>query len=143
MYDAQLKKMLAYIAVAISSFVAQLALFYFVTTAASRFPDNLTLILTTALLASQWYFVIATFTKFQELIILENELGIRKMYDVMRQYRYSFARAWDWGHRGFLRVHGSEYKRMNVSFTIVTILFLVFTFFVWRQIVRSLFPGWL
>jgi hypothetical protein len=127
-YDAQLKKMLAYIAVMITSFGAQLALlFVAVGRGASllSIPVSYLEILAALLWGSQFCLVIAIATKFQELIILENELRIRRTYDQMMEYKFSLARLWDWVLRASFRIRGAEYQRMNVPFTAATIGLLI------------------
>ena len=131
-YDAQLKKMLGYIAVMLTSFGAQLALFFVVlgrSASAPSIPVSYFGILAVILWGSQFCLVIAIATKFQELIILENELSIRRTYDHMMEYKFSLARLWDRAFRTFFRIRGAEYQRMNVPFTAVTVgLLIVVTF---------------
>jgi hypothetical protein len=107
-YDGQLKKMLAYVAIAISCFVMQLQVFFFVSDAGSHTHSMLSLpaigtisvgllILALAflLLVPQVYLAISIIGKFQELIILERKLDIIGFYDEIIGSRFFLAKALD------------------------------------------------
>jgi hypothetical protein len=127
-YDAQLKKMLAYIAIMLTSFAAQLALL-FVAVGRSAWSPNISVsnfkILAFVLWLSQLCLVLAIATKFQELVILENELGFRVTYDEMIKHKFILARFWAKAFGVFFRIRGTEYKRMNIPFTVVTVILLI------------------
>jgi len=92
MYDAQLKKMLAYIASAISSFAAQLSVFLLVVGRSLTLPTFPAVTLTVLLWLAQVYFAVAIVTKYHELMILENELGITRVHHSIYSTRPLFAK---------------------------------------------------
>jgi hypothetical protein len=114
MYDAQLKKMLAYIAAAISSFAAQLTMFLLVVGRSITLPVLPTVTLAILLWLAQCYFAVAVVTKYHELAILENELGITRIHRSIYPTRPLFAKLWDKLHRQSLGIDAGDYERMNL-----------------------------
>jgi hypothetical protein len=113
MYDAQLKKMLAYVSASITSFVGQLTMLYL---AAGNFLIShvgAELFITFAFWASQCFFAVAISTKYQELKTLEMKLGISQLRkSVYYPNRPFFARAWDRFPRGSLGMATNDRSRL-------------------------------
>jgi len=125
-YDGQLKKILAYLAAAISSFLAELTIFSFVV----EHPIVDLLFLPLLGIGFLWIFqcflAISIVAKFQELVILERELGIRRFYRSIKTSRFFFAKKLD---QFFEKTLGTKHnrdawdpKRMNKFLNIVTII---------------------
>lgn len=102
-YDAQLKKMLAYIAVAITSFLAELTTFlsalgqnHMTSTALFVGPFLLLGLAFAGLLwCFQCYLGIAIVAKFQEIVILERKLGTKQFFDDIKEDRFFLSRVLD------------------------------------------------
>jgi hypothetical protein len=137
MYDGQLKKMLAYVAAAITSFVAQLTVFYFVV-GGNAVPHSVpAYVVATLLWLSQCYFSIAVVTKYHELKILEHELGIT---DIRGRIYYSnrprFSKLWDKFHREHSGINARDYRklarRLDYGTAIVlSLVTLMYIYIVW------------
>jgi len=140
MYDAQLKKMLAYIGAAIASFVAQLTMLYLAVgkiLAAHTIPA---LLVATVLWLSQCYFAVAVATKYQELKSLEHKLGIPEMRRrVYYDHRPLFGKIWDRFHRRSLGIEQEDYARLASLIDCGTLAFLLlatamYAYIVWVTI---------
>lgn len=125
-YDAQLKKMLAYIASALTSFGAQVATFYFVGgrgLSPSSVPG--VFVLSSLLWLSQIFLVLAIVTKFQELVVLDMRLGISSFYGL--RHRFHYAKLWDALFKSLLfskkdDAEQDNYPRMNLVLDLVVVL---------------------
>lgn len=143
-YDGQLKKMLAYIAVEITSFAAQLTTFIFLlgqNHAISNpwFADPFLMLglpWAGLLWFSQCYLAVSIVAKFQEIVVLERKLGITHFYSGIREDRFYFARVVDQLTKKFLRTAEAEAevddhtyaRRQNRGLNFITImLFAVLT----------------
>ena len=110
-YDGQLKKMLAYIAVGITSFLAELTTVISLlgqnhTTSIALFvgPFLLLGIVPAGLLwFFQCYLTIAILAKFQEIVILERKLGTKQFFDQIKEERFYLSRVLDELTRTLLR----------------------------------------
>lgn len=136
-YEAQLKKMLAYVTVSITSFIAQFTVFYLAvvgTLSPHKYPA---LILPSAFWLSQCYFAVAIITKYQELKTLEWKLGISKMRNyVYYPYRPRFGKIWDWLHRKILGTEEEDYAKLASAldwgaFFVLTVVTLFYGYIVW------------
>jgi hypothetical protein len=136
MYDGQLKKMLAYVGVSITSFVAQLTVFYLAVGRVLVPHTPVALIVTTLLWLSQCYFAVAVVTKYQELKILEQRLGITEL---RRRVYYSnrplFSRLWDRVHRRFLGIETGDYARLAKLLDVGTAAIWILVTLMWGYIV--------
>jgi len=140
MYDAQLKKMLAYVGAAIASFVAQLTTLYLTITRALVTHTLPALIVTTLLWLSQCYFAIAVVTKYQELKALESKLGIPEMrHRIYYDHRPYVGKIWDRFHRGSLGTGRGDYKRLASSLDFGTALILVLVTLMYLYIFLAIF----
>jgi hypothetical protein len=140
MYDGQLKKMLAYVAVAITTFGAQLVLFYSVI---GGIPSNHiapAILVATVLWLSQCYFAVAVVAKYHELKILENRLGITKIRGrIYYPNRPRFGRLWDRVHRQFLGVEAGDYARLAMildwgTFVVPILVSLMYAYLLWAMV---------
>jgi hypothetical protein len=126
MYDAQLKKMLAYVGAAIASFVAQLTVFYLAVGRVLVAHPTPGLFVTSLLWLSQCYFAVAVVTKYQELKMLEHKLGItetrRRVY---YPHRPLFGKLWDRLHRKSLGIDAGDYARLTLLLDVGTFGFLI------------------
>ena len=126
MYDAQLKKMLAYVGAAITSFVAQLTVLYLSVISVIVAHIVPALIVTTLLWLSQCYFAVAVVTKYQELKALEHKLGITEMRRrVYYDQRPFVGKVWDKFHRGSLGTNSGDYARLASMLDYGAFIFLV------------------
>jgi len=139
MYDAQLKKMLAYIAAAISSFGAQLTVFFFAVQRSATLPVLPTFVLAILLWLSQCYFAVAIVTKYHELMILENKLDITNMHAQTYPSRPVLAKMWDRLHRQSLGIGPENYKRMNLLMDLGTALVLILVTILFGYIMMTMF----
>lgn len=137
MYDGQLKKMLAYVAAAITSFVAQLTVFYFAV-GGNLVPHTIpALIVTTLLWLSQCYFSIAIVTKYHELKVLENKLGITDVRSLIYDpNRPRFGKLWDKFHREYSGINAGDYKRLacmldSGASIVLVLVTLMYIYIVW------------
>jgi hypothetical protein len=133
-YDAEVKKMLGYVASEISSFAAQLAMFLVVTNSRPvSLPPVLVLVLALALGFLECYLFMAISTKYQNLVILENKLHITEIHRDIYSMRSWYARAWDRSHREWLGIQARDYKRLGRILDLVILLpiFVVITLWVW------------
>lgn len=111
MYDAQLKKMLAYVGLGISSFIPQLQLFFFLLNR----PEISILIarmlgfLSFFFLVAQVFFVTAVTAKFHELMVMESKLG----FDIM--YKQVFYRTKPWIAKMYDRIWERVAVRKGIS----------------------------
>lgn len=114
-YDAQLKKMLAYIAADISSLLIQFQIFLSLVT---RHPwERLSPVQALSLgawIIGSWFVgvlvTVAIVTKFHELVFLESELGVWCFYKLFKPNRSHIAEAWDKLFQGVL---GTKDEDMN------------------------------
>ena len=145
MYDAQLKKMLAYIGLGISSFIPQLTIFFFVVGKVANIPSEATfpiVLLTFGFWLAEIFFSIAIVTKYHELMIMENKLNITLVHrDVFYRIRPIVAKLWDVIHRKGLVQKGIEvgieeeerYRQTNwiisgVTFAIILFVTIIFVY---------------
>ena len=127
-YDGQLKKMLAYIAAAITTFVPQFGILFFVVGKAMTAAAVAALVSLEILLwFGDFVLVIAIVTKFQELVILERRLGIIEFYSAIRRQRFVYARLWDKTSTTLLGVKQGalDYKSMNRFLVFATSIVLI------------------
>ncbi|MGA3193183.1 MAG: hypothetical protein ABSD73_11855 [Candidatus Bathyarchaeia archaeon] len=133
-YDAEVKKMLGYVASEISSFAAQLAIFVVVTiNRPVSLPPILVLMLALALGFLECYLFVAISTKYQNLVILENRLHITEIHRDIYPMRSWYAKAWDKSHREWLGIQAGNYRRLGRILDLVILLpiFVVITVWVW------------
>jgi len=136
-YDGQLKKMLAYIAVEITSFAAQLTTLIFLLGQKHAISDPwftdpflmFGLPWAGLLWFSQCYLLISIVAKFQEIVVLEKRLGITQFYSGIREDRFHLARVMDQLTRKFLRIEAevddrTYARRQNRGLNFVTIMSL-------------------
>jgi hypothetical protein len=137
MYDAQLKKMLAYVGASITSFVAQLTVFYLAVGKVLAPHTPVAIIVATLLWLSESYFAVAVVTKYQELKALEQALGIAELRRrIYYPNRPRFSRLWDRLHREFLGIEAGDYSRLAAildagTFVVVAIVTLMWVCIVW------------
>jgi len=128
-HDAQLKKMLAYIASAITAFAAQLALFNFLHT--GTMPPLMVQgvgVMSIMLYAAQVFLILAVVTKFEELVGLETKLGIASQYDPL--HKSVSARFWAWLFRKLLfrkvdDVSSGKMRSWILDAGVLVVIFLV------------------
>lgn len=137
-YRGQLSKMLGLIAAWIATFVPMIVIFLDVARnpPLAVFARLVVGSLAVVLLAADVSLTLAILSKFQEIVILERELGVTRFYNGIRQYRFAGAALWDSIVRsGGLGIEEEEierhdYSRMNcrleiVSFLVIAILSLL------------------
>jgi hypothetical protein len=140
-YDAEVKKMLGYIASAISSFAAQLTMFMLVVGRSVRLPAIVGSVLAVALCLLECYFLMAIVTKYQNIVILENELGITQIHSRIYPMRSRFAKFWDSRHRIGLGIQDRNYERMNLWLDVGTIVAILVVILLWSYVLLTLFSS--
>jgi hypothetical protein len=121
LYDADVKKMLAYVAGGISSFTMQMTLFYFVASKALSRPLALLGILGLLLWIAVCYFLIMTGTKYFTIKQLENELGITELMWSLSSDWNRLSKLLHWVHSQAMGVRTRNYKRLALMVDIATI----------------------
>lgn len=114
-YDAQLKKMLAYIAAEISSLLIQFQIYLGLV---ARHPwDRLYPVQAISLIAwiiGSWVVgvavTVAIIGKFHELIFLESKVGVWGFYDLFASKRSHIAKGWDRLFQGVLGTKDDDMK---------------------------------
>jgi len=137
-YDAQLKKMLAYIALLISVFIPQIQVLLSV----RQGPAALLIPLSLVLLVAQMYFSIAVITKFQEIMIMESKLNADFYKNVFYRMRPLISAYYD---RLFQRIlhnrekttndDGEKLRKVNYSISLLTYSVWAFEFLLFFGVV--------
>lgn len=128
--------MLAYVGASITSFVAQLTVFYLAVGKILVPHTPLAIAVTTLLWLSECYFAVAVVTKYQELKALEHALGIAKLrHRVYDRNRPRVSKLWDRLHRGFLGIEAGDYSRLATILDAGTLVILCIVTLMWGYIV--------
>lgn len=148
MYDAQLKKMLAYIGLGISSFIPQLTIFFFVVGKVAKIPSEATfpiVLLAFGFWLAEIFFSIAIVTKYHELMIMENKLNITLVHrEIFYRIRPIVGKLWDVLHRKGLVQKGIEvgveeerYRQTNWIITGVTLAIILVVTIIFAYILNA------
>ncbi len=108
LYDGQLKKLLAYIAIAVSSAYPNVNLFLDLGNRQITYSPLPATLLATASYAGMAYFSIGALTKYQEIALLESRMGLTEAYLWLYAQRPAFGRLWDRAHRRLLKIEESS-----------------------------------
>jgi len=125
LYDADVKKMLAYVAGGISSFTLQMTLFYFVAGKTLTRPPELLGLLGLGLWIAVCYFVIMTGTKYITIRQLENELGLTELMWRLSSDWNRLSKLVYWTHIEAMGIRTKNYRRLALMVDVGTIFVII------------------
>lgn len=152
-YDAQVKKMLAYIGLGISSFIPQMQIFFFILgniRVIDLGTSLLIFLLALGFYGAQIFSIIAIVTKYQEIKVMEDKLRITIVHDkIFYRIRPIVTKVWDYVLRVIIGKGQTEeklkeeerYRTLNRIISLLTLLVSVFVTIIFVYVAVILIGG--
>lgn len=139
-YDAELKKLLAYIAAVISTVYFHFNLLIMILNKTLLYPFFSSLLSFSLWVAGCYFFIMAG-TKYFELKQLENKLGITELFWKLSTSWNIFSKILHWVHSDVMGIRRENWKMFSLFLDLVTLLFILLTGYIFWNIQMILFIG--